>query len=187
MDPEGGFYSLLQEYPAATFIIGLATFTAVLFYVTSADSAALVMANMTSKLPTPQHDGRPALRIFWAFVTGALTIAMLLVGGIGALQSATVIMGLPFAIVMVLVMIGLYRALRIERYQEEADNQSLALALSGRVSGPPRSRHEWKQRLSRALSFPTVKESLRFEQKVLRANAARSGDGAGEARHCLLC
>lgn len=167
LDPEGGFYSLLQEYPAATFIIGLATFTAVLFYVTSADSAALVMANMTSKLPTPQHDGRPALRIFWAFVTGALTIAMLLVGGIGALQSATVIMGLPFAIVMVLVMIGLYRALRIERYQEEADNQSLALALSGRVSGPPRSRHEWKQRLSRALSFPTVKESLRFEQKVL--------------------
>ncbi|MGO2863632.1 MAG: BCCT family transporter, partial [Brevibacterium sp.] len=96
LNPEGGFYELLSNYPGFIVIAALATVTALLFYVTTADSAALVMANLSSHLPTPQDDGRPGLRIFWAVATGALTIAMLIVGGVGALQNATVIMGLPF-------------------------------------------------------------------------------------------
>lgn len=169
LDPEGGFFRLLQEYPAFTFVAGLAIVTALLFYVTSADSAALVMANLTSKLPTPQHDGRPALRIFWAATTGLLTIAMLLVGGIGALQSATVIMGLPFAFAMILVMIGLYRALRVESYQTEVENETMALALSGRAErvDARTSSVQWKRRLSRALSFPDVAAANRYEQETL--------------------
>lgn len=66
----------LQTYPAFPFIAGLAIITAVLFYVTSADLAALVMANLTSRLPTPRHDGAPKVRIFWALTTGLLTVAM---------------------------------------------------------------------------------------------------------------
>ncbi|RAE55996.1 high-affinity choline transporter BetT, partial [Burkholderia multivorans] len=110
LNPEGGVYELLAQYPFFVVVAALATLTALLFYVTSADSAALVMANLSSFLPTPQDDGRASLRIFWAVLTGALTVAMLIVGGIGALQSATVIMGLPFAFVIILVMIGLYLA-----------------------------------------------------------------------------
>src|SRR5699024_5841815 len=79
--------------PAFAFIAGLATLTALLFYVTTADSAALVMANLSSNLRNPQEDGRAGLRIFWAMATGALPIAMLLVGGIRALPHATVLLG----------------------------------------------------------------------------------------------
>lgn len=109
--PEQGFYALLQQYPGALFLVGLSTFVGLLFYVTSADSGALVMANLSSELPDSETDARPWLRILWAGATGVLTIAMLVVGGIVALQYATIVMGLPFAIVMVLVMIGLHRAL----------------------------------------------------------------------------
>lgn len=165
--PEGGFYTLLAEYPAFSFIAGLATVTALLFYVTSADSAALVMANLSSRLPTPQHDGQPKLRIFWALSTGALTIAMLLVGGIGALQDATVIMGLPFGFVMILVMVGLYRALRVEAYRLDSDEQSLPALLSNRSLTDRGPSHAWRTRLGKALSFPDEQDATEFENTVL--------------------
>ena len=65
-------------------------------------------------------DAKPWLRIFWAAATGLLTMAMLIVGGIDALTSATIVMGLPFSFVMFLVMWGLYRALRGEQFREDA-------------------------------------------------------------------
>ncbi|TQN41162.1 choline/glycine/proline betaine transport protein [Blastococcus colisei] len=112
--PERGFYTLLMDYPAFPFIGAIATFIGLLFYVTSADSGALVMANLSSRLKRPQDDAAGGVRIVWAVATGVLTAAMLLVGGVPALQNATIIMGLPFGFVMVLVMVGLYRALRNE-------------------------------------------------------------------------
>ncbi|MEY7972660.1 choline BCCT transporter BetT [Saccharomonospora xinjiangensis] len=113
--PEQGFYTLLTQYPGVTFTAGLATVVGLLFYVTSADSGALVLGNLTSKLPTPTTDAVPWLRVFWSAVIGVLTLAMLIVGGVATLQNATIVMGLPFSVVMVLVMWGLYRALRAEQ------------------------------------------------------------------------
>lgn len=144
--PETGFYSLLQSYPGATFIIGLATFVGLLFYVTSADSGALVMANLTSELPDAESDAKPWVRILWAAATGVLTVAMLVVGGITALQSATVIMGLPFAIVMLLVMFGLHKALEGERLQADAFRASLRSSL---VSSTAPAAGNWRMRLAK--------------------------------------
>ncbi len=129
--PESGFYMLLQQYPGAFFLVGLATFVGLLFYVTSADSGALVMANLTSRLPDAETDAKPWVRILWAVATGVLTIAMLVVGGITALQYATVVMGLPFAFVMILVAIGLLRALEGEHKQNNAMMDSLRSQVVG--------------------------------------------------------
>lgn len=129
--PESGFYMLLQDFPGAFFLVGLATFVGLLFYVTSADSGALVMANLTSRLPDAETDAKPWVRILWAVATGVLTIAMLVVGGITALQYATVVMGLPFAFVMILVAIGLLRALEGERKQTHAMMDSLRSQVVG--------------------------------------------------------
>ncbi|WP_169253151.1 choline BCCT transporter BetT [Brevibacterium sp. 'Marine'] len=165
VSPEGGFYDLLSRYPAFFLIAGLATLTALLFYVTTADSAALVMANLSSNLRNPSEDGRAGLRIFWAVLTGALTVAMLLVGGIGALQNATVIMGLPFAFVVILVMIGLYKALRVEANRVDSVDTTLPGSLARRSRGPG---HEtWQRQLGRVLSFPNRARAEEFEQKVL--------------------
>ncbi|MDO5060439.1 MAG: BCCT family transporter [Actinomycetaceae bacterium] len=112
--PELGFYQLLGHVPLAPVVIGLATFVGLLFYVTSADSGALVMANLSSNLPDSSADGHALVKIWWAAVTGVLTVAMLLVDGIPALQHATIIMGLPFSLVLIAVMVGLYRALNAE-------------------------------------------------------------------------
>ncbi|WP_171839687.1 BCCT family transporter, partial [Salmonella enterica] len=75
---ERGFYSLLAEYPAFKLSASVATITGMLFYVTSADSGSLVLANFTSKLKDINSDASNWLRIFWSVAIGALTLGMLM-------------------------------------------------------------------------------------------------------------
>jgi len=157
-----GFFMLVEEYPAAGAVIAVATFVGLLFYVTSADSGALVMGNLCSNLRHVQEDCAAWQRIVWAAVTGLLTIAVLAVGGIYALQYATVIMGLPFAIVMILVMWGLYRALRRELQRVEA---------GGSHHRPPAAsdddRESWKSRIARVTNFVDVDAAERHLDQVV--------------------
>jgi choline/glycine/proline betaine transport protein len=165
--PEQGFYELLAQFPGATFSAGLATFVGLLLYVTSADSGALVMSNLSSHLRTPLTDAPSWIRIFWAGATGLLTLAMLLVGGVQALTDATIIMGLPFSFVMFLIMWGLYKALRIERMREDALTTTLPSSLSGRtVHGGRGTEWNWRRRLARAMSFPSHRTAVRFVDEV---------------------
>ena len=174
--PEMGFYLLLQQCPAAVFIMGLATFVGLLFYVTSADSGALIMANLSSFLPTVRSDAPGWLRIFWAGVTGLLTIGMLIVGGIPALQNATIIMGLPFSLVMILVMIGLARALKQDRRARQLRAHSARNILAGTGSIAGRLETNWRERLSKTFGQVTPVEAQAYLDKVaepaLRAFAA---------------
>lgn len=169
--PDTALWSLLQEYPAFPFVAGLFILIGLLFYVTSADSGALVMANLSSTLKTPNHDAGAPLRIFWAVATGALTLAILAAGNIYALQYATIIIGLPFAFVMIGVMWGLWRALSIEGNMADSRAGSLPAALSGRSTGDPvadaqgvraRPHVPWQARLRRAMDFPDASKAEEF-------------------------
>lgn len=168
-NPERGFYLMLDQYPGVTFTAAIATFTGLLFYVTSADSGALVMANFTSRLKSPEADGAKWVRVFWAMATGLLTLAMLLVGGVTTLQNATVIMGLPFSVVLLFIMLGLYKALRVEN--------ALAGSYSTGTHGGPAvraggvavdSRRSWKQRLARAVNYPGSRQAHKFMAEIVR-------------------
>jgi choline/glycine/proline betaine transport protein len=154
-----GFFTLLEDYPASGAIIALAFFVGLLFYVTSADSGALVMANLSSQLRSVQDDGAPWMRIVWASVTGLLTIAMLAVGGILALQYATIIFAVPFAIVLVLVMWGLLKALRVEARRVDSAEHHLPTMLSARSDHE--GRDVWRARLARAVNFVDVEDAER--------------------------
>ncbi|QBR93859.1 choline BCCT transporter BetT [Nocardioides euryhalodurans] len=143
-----GFFMLVEQYPASGVVIAVATFVGLLFYVTSADSGALVMANLCSRLRHVQEDGAAWQRIVWAAVTGLLTISVLAVGGIYALQYATVIMGLPFAIVMILVMWGLYKAMRRELQRVESGG-----GVHHRPAPGPEDRESWRSRIARVTNF----------------------------------
>lgn len=177
--PEQGFYTLLQQYPAFPVIASIATIIGLLFYITSADSGALVMANLTSYRKTARDDASNSVRVFWAVATGVLTIAMLAVGGITALQNATIIMGLPFGFVMVLLMFGLYKALRVEGLREDSRRHSLPAQLSGRSADPDVDRRvalTWRQRLRRSMSFPDHEKASAYLSEVARPALAEVGE-----------
>ena len=154
--PEEGWYSLLEMFPGATFIIGLATLSGLLFYLTSANSGAMVMSTFSATIPDPSQDGPKWLRIFWALVTAVLTVAMLVAGGVTTMEYATLIFALPVTVIAYLVMASFMKALRMERLQ--MDGMSTRQRLTGR-SSPEQT---WRQRLAGMRHYPDAREAERF-------------------------
>ena len=83
----------------------------VTFFVTSSDSASLVIDIITSggntNPPTIQ-------RIFWAVTEGLVAIVLLIGGGLIALQTASIITGLFFAVILLFVCLSLLKGLKEE-------------------------------------------------------------------------
>ncbi|WP_306799400.1 choline BCCT transporter BetT [Alcanivorax quisquiliarum] len=163
--PERGWYALLEIFPGAMFLIGLATLSGLLFYLTSANSGAMVMSNFSASIPDPAHDGPKGLRIFWAVLTAVLTVAMLLAGGVTTMEYATLIFALPVTIVAYLVMASFYKVLRMERAEREGQvlrRPSMA-PIGGQV--PARS---WKQRLEQLRSYPSLRQVSQYLDRTVR-------------------
>lgn len=159
---ERGFYSLLAQYPAFKLSASVATITGLLFYVTSADSGSLVLANFTSKLKDINSDAPNWLRIFWSVAIGVLTLSMLMTNGISALQYTTVIMGLPFSFVIFFVMAGLYKSMKIEDYRRASatrETASYLIAANDRLS--------WKKRLSHLMNYPGTRYTQQMMETVV--------------------
>jgi choline-glycine betaine transporter len=79
------------------------------YLVTSADSAVLIV-NTINAAGDEGPKARPHI-IFWGVALGAVVAALLLIGGIGAIQTAMVIGALPFSLVMVLMAVSLIKAI----------------------------------------------------------------------------
>lgn len=143
--PQTTMYTLLESYPWVGLTAAVVTILGIVFFVTSADSGALVLANFTSILSDVNHDAPVRLRIFWSAVIGLVTVALLMAGGLAALQSAVVVTALPFSVVIFAIMAGLYRALRMEGDKAEARRRIAGTAPGG----------DWRERLDRALDTST--------------------------------
>lgn len=152
-NPAHGFYDLLAQYPGFIFLAGVATITGLLFYVTSADSGALVLGNFTTKFTNIEHDSPRWLSVFWAIAIGLLTLAMLMANGVTALQNTTIIMGLPFSFVIFFVMAGLYKSLRLEDFRQASTSLNAAPVV-GNVDI-----FNWKKRLSRVMLHPSLSQT----------------------------
>lgn len=157
--PEQGWYTLLEMFPGATFLIGLATISGLLFYLASANSGAMVMANFSSSIPDPSQDGAKWLRIFWAVGTAILTIAMLLAGGVTTMEYATLIFALPVTIIAYLVMASFLKVLRMERAEMEGRHLHNSYVASDGGNAPENT---WRQRLASLRSYPSKQQVEKF-------------------------
>lgn len=160
--PEKGWYALLGMFPGAPLLIGLGTLSGMLFYLTSANSGAMMMSNFSSTIPDPSQDGPKSLRIFWALVTALLTVAMLVAGGVSTMEHATLIFALPVTVIAWLVMASFTKALRIERAQREG---KVLRRRPPSVQGHAPER-TWRHRLAGALSYPSKKQAAQFMEEV---------------------
>ncbi|WP_305804483.1 choline BCCT transporter BetT [Stenotrophomonas sp. YIM B06876] len=162
--PERGWYALLEMFPGAIFLIILATVSGLLFYLTSANSGAMVMSNFSTSIPDPSQDGPKWLRVFWAVLTAVLTVAMLLAGGVVTMEYATLIFALPVTVIAYLVMASFYKALRMERAEREGQVLRRPSIAPGGGHVPERS---WKQRLGQMLAFPSRREVSRYLERTV--------------------
>lgn len=146
-------FKVLEQLPFPLISSGIATLLVITFFVTSADSAALVIDMITSgAAPNP-----PVWqRIFWAICAGVVAAVLLLAGGLQALQTAALASALPFSIVMLFICYGLLRALQTE-------SKGTALDLStGADTVLPVSGLSWQQRLASITGFYDREEITAF-------------------------
>ena len=105
-------FALLEQFPLATVTSVITTVVVGLFFVTSSDSGSFVVDMLTSggSTNTPVQT-----RVFWAVAEGLVAAALLLSGGLAALQAAAISTGLPFLVVLLVAAWSLLKGLQQER------------------------------------------------------------------------
>jgi len=115
---ENASTALFVLYDSMSFSFALSVISLILivtFFVTSSDSGALVASMLSSKKGADINGDSPIVsRITWAILLGVVAAVLLNAGGLGALQTAVVIFGIPFSIITAFACRELYRSLEDE-------------------------------------------------------------------------
>ncbi|MCL5043575.1 MAG: BCCT family transporter [Gammaproteobacteria bacterium] len=162
-------FRLYEQLPLSSIVSFITVILIITFFVTSSDSGSLVIDSLASggALHTPAWQ-----RAFWAILEGVLASVLLLAGGLGALQTMTIASALPFAIIMIIAAIGLWRALIIEGHRDT----SLVEGLHTRSANEsvPRS---WKKRLQSLLHFADRDSVSHFIADTVMDSLHHVGEG----------
>lgn len=105
-------FALLHNLPLAGLISTIAMVLIATFFITSADSATFVMGMLTSG---GDLEPKAGLKIFWGVTEGAVAAVLLAAGGLGALQTASIVSAFPFMIIMILMCFSLVKAFNSEQ------------------------------------------------------------------------
>ncbi|EKE78262.1 MULTISPECIES: BCCT family transporter [Oceanibaculum] len=104
-------FVMLEALPLTAIASFIGIVLVIVFFVTSSDSGSLVIDTITAGGKT--HAPKPQ-RVFWCAFEGLVAIALLLGGGLTALQAAAVSTGLPFTLVLLLGCYALFKGLASE-------------------------------------------------------------------------
>lgn len=147
-------FKFLEYLPGSSIISGLAIVMVVVFFVTSADSGAMVL-NMLS---AHGRDDTPRLqRTVWTGIITLVTIALLLSGGLGALQTAAIASALPFSVALMAAIFGFAKALHIDKAKRD-------MALLDVTMPSISDKGEWKKRLQLLMHYPSENSIQRFQR-----------------------
>lgn len=111
--PQYALFDLLEGLPWGAVLSVIAIALVALFFITSSDSGSLVVAMLVSG--GNPHPTIP-VRVTWAVLEGVLAIALLVAGGLIALQTAAVLIALPFSLVMIGMAVATARVLHREHH-----------------------------------------------------------------------
>ncbi|ARP38546.1 MULTISPECIES: BCCT family transporter [Vibrio] len=108
-------FQMFDALPFGTLLSIIAVILVLVFFITSSDSGSLVIDSITAggKVDTPVPQ-----RVFWAFLEGAIAVALLWVGGteaVQALQAGAISTALPFTIILLLMCVSLLMGMRTEK------------------------------------------------------------------------
>jgi len=101
-------YKLLEQYPFSFLSSLLAVIIVASFFITSSDSGSMVVDMLTSG---GRHDAPVGQKIFWASMEGIVAGILLVGGGLTALQTASILTGLPFALLLIVLCFSFYKSL----------------------------------------------------------------------------
>ncbi len=144
-------FEFLEYLPWSGLTSTLAVLLVAIFFVTSADSGSLVIDTLAAG---GVEDAPVWQRIYWCALEGTAAALLLLAGGLTALQTVTLVSALPFAIIMFLLILGLFKGMKADMSR---------LRRHGPAASPaPGTEVSWRRRLSTILHSPTRQDAQRF-------------------------
>ncbi|WP_286795237.1 BCCT family transporter [Microbacterium sp. UBA3394] len=168
---EGAIFQLLDYFPGTTLLtIGVMVLVAV-FFITSSDSGALVMGMIATG-----GNQEPAkwIRTFFTLVTALLAIALLLTGGLTALQTAAITIALPFSVVMLLICWSTIVAFQRERRAYDHAQRAAFVERIGDYYGL-----EVEEPDQRGVRWPRLPKWMHRRSDSGDGNGAGTGRGSG--------
>ncbi|WP_313164926.1 BCCT family transporter [Sedimentibacter sp.] len=111
-NPSTALFQVFNHYSLGKILSFIAVVLLTTFFITSANSATFVLGMLSS-----QGDLNPSRQkqFLWGIVQSLFATALLVSGGLGALQTASIAAAFPFIIVMLLAIVSLMKALREEK------------------------------------------------------------------------
>ncbi len=152
-DESVALFQFLEYFPMSQLLSGLAIVMVLVFFVTSADSGAMVLNMLSSN---GRDDTPLPRRMFWMAMIGISALVLLLAGGMSALQTAAIASALPFSMVILIAIWGFVRALSIDHTKRQT------LLLTNVAPSGGHGSSDWKARLRHLLYFPERPDAEAF-------------------------
>lgn len=149
--PETLLFAFLDYFPLSTLTSLVALVIIALFFITSADSGIYVLNNIASRdksLAAPKWQA-----IMWGMLMAIVAITLLGAGGLATLQTMTLIVALPFAILMLIICVSLWKGTSADKKYFAAKVTPTSIFWTG---------ESWKERLGQMLNQTQEKDILKF-------------------------
>ena len=149
-NPDILLFSFFESFPMAKAICVLAVAMIAIFFVTSADSGILVMNSIST---SNHHHSRKSQNVFWGALMAIITMALIYAGGLKSLQTMTLISALPFGLIMLVLCLCLFKALRTDGLYNSAHMPYGSRTWNG---------ENWQLRLRQIITFHKKSDIKRF-------------------------
>lgn len=153
-------FAMFEHFPLSGVLTVVGLLMVVVFFITSADSGALVMDMLSAN---GEGSKGMAYRVYWSVGAGVVAMVLLLVGGLGALQTMTIASALPFITVLMVAIYGLMKALEIDVQKQAVQQSSLTAPL------PAMGSSAWRERLQVIMDFPKYATVTHFIDRTVQA------------------
>lgn len=149
--PEKLLFKFLEYLPISGVTSLIALVIISLFFITSADSGIYVLNNIASRdksLSSPRWQAA-----MWGILMSTVAIVLMSVGGLATLQTMTLIVALPFAMLMLVMCLSLWKGLNADKKYFETKTTPSSVFWTG---------DKWKDRLSQMLNQTQEKDIVKF-------------------------
>ena len=132
-DVSTALFAMFNALPWGAVMSFVATVLVLVFFVTSGDSATLVLGMMSTG---GNENPSARVKITWGVLVSGIAISLLLAGGVKAVQTATIVFALPFTAVILLMALALWRGVRADWEADDRRDRVLRRRMREMVASP---------------------------------------------------
>ncbi len=156
VDASVALFQFFEFLPGTELLSFVAVIMVIVFFVTSADSGAMVVNMLASN----GRDDTPLWqRVFWTGSIGIIAAILLVAGGLPSLQTAAIASALPFSFALLFAIWGFWRALQTDIVKR--DTLSVQTVVDSNIP--------WQERLNNLFQYPTKSGVVAFQRSIAKS------------------